>query len=82
MWSIIHFIVQCVEDDKQLKIQRDLERGKIVERDDKKDDEDEEGSPFAEYVLLKDFNKMSIKLYKKDENEDDDDDDDDDNSDN
>lgn len=81
MWNIIHYIVQCVEGDKEVKKARDLKQGKIVDQDDEnqeKEASDEEGSPFEEFVLLKDFQKSTIKLYKKNEDEDDDEDEDED----
>ena len=33
MWSIINYIVECVLDEKQLKIARALEEGKIIDHE-------------------------------------------------
>lgn len=76
MWPILRYIIDCVENSKELQKTKDQEEGKqIVEGDDDSEEEDED----ANYVLLKDYMGMSIKLYKKiddeeEENEDNDDD--------
>lgn len=76
MWAVVRYIIECVEDDKQVKANRALEQGKKIDDVDEKGENDEdEDEGFATFVLLKDFTKMSIKMYKKDDADEDEDDD-------
>ena len=72
MWNIIKHVCESVENSKALKEELELESGrkpKPQEEEKKKDDDEEEDEADGEYVLIKDFNKSAIQMYKKDAQE-------------
>jgi len=69
MWNIIKHVCESVEGSKKLKEEMERESGrkpKQVDEADKKKDDEEEDEADGEYVLIKDFNKSAIQMYKKD----------------
>jgi len=57
MWSNIKHIVDVVEKQS---IKEKVEKVEGEEND------EEEESELSEYILLKDFNRLAFRLYKKD----------------
>lgn len=57
MWSNIKHIVDVVEKQAEQKAEG-------------AEKEEEEESELSEYILLKDFNRLAFRLYKKDLEED------------
>lgn len=54
MWSNIKHIVDVVEKQS------------VKEKVEGEENEEEEESELSEYILLKDFNRLAFRLYKKD----------------
>jgi len=66
MWCIIKRLVEQIENQDEV-IKEDAQ----AENDENGDQEgeDEVGGSIGEYILLKDFNKMEFRLYKKGDEE-------------
>jgi translation initiation factor 3 subunit D len=64
LWPIVKHVVEHIERNEVIK-----EKDDENQDGDRNGEEDEEEISAGEYVLLKDFNKLEFRLYKKVEEE-------------
>lgn len=73
-WCIIKYLVNEIEAaSNDARVTKEAAQAEKKDPKAEDEDEEEEGDEH-EFILLKDFNTMSIRLYRKDEDEMDEDD--------
>ena len=70
-WGVIKFVIDEIEEATAAAEAKKEAAAKAEGKEAKDDDDDEDEGNEHEFILLKDFNQMAVRLYCKDEDEDD-----------